>query len=118
MPTNRASRHPALGEMKAHAADAAELLKALGNEQRLLVLCSLAEGPLTVGELNRRVALSQSALSQHLAKLREAGLVETRREAQTIHYSLASGPVTAVMGTLRDIYCARPATTGRAARRA
>ena len=117
MPTNRASRHPALGEMKAHAADAAELLKALGNEQRLLVLCSLAEGPLTVGELNRRVALSQSALSQHLAKLREAGLVETRREAQTIHYSLASGPVTAVMGTLRDIYCAPPATTGRAARR-
>ena len=76
MPTNPASRRPALGEMKAHAADAAELLKALGNEQRLLVLCSLAEGPLTVGELNRRVPLSQSALSQHLAKLREAGLVE------------------------------------------
>lgn len=111
-------RRAALGEMKAHAADAAELLKALGNEQRLLVLCSLAEGPLTVGELNRRVPLSQSALSQHLAKLREAGLVGTRREAQTIHYSLASGPVTAVMATLRDIYCTPPATARRAGRRA
>ena len=118
MSTNYASRRPALGEMKAHAADAAELLKALGNEQRLLVLCSLAEGALTVGELNRRVPLSQSALSQHLAKLREAGLVETRREAQTIHYSLAAGPVTAVMATLRDTYCAPPAGPRRALRRA
>jgi ArsR family transcriptional regulator, virulence genes transcriptional regulator len=118
MSTIPANRRPALGEMKAHAADAAELLKALGDEQRLLVLCSLAEGALTVGELNRRVALSQSALSQHLAKLREAGLVETRREAQTIHYSLASGPVTAVMSTLRDIYCAPAAATRQRARRA
>ncbi|MFO1407613.1 MAG: metalloregulator ArsR/SmtB family transcription factor [Steroidobacteraceae bacterium] len=119
MPTTPVpSRRPPLGDMKAHAADAAELLKALGNEQRLLVLCSLAEGPLTVGELNRRVPLSQSALSQHLAKLREAGLVETRREAQTIHYSLATGPVTSVMATLRDIYCAPAAPLRRSARRA
>ncbi len=98
-----------IAEMHAHAGDAAQLLKALGNEQRLLILCNLLEEPLSVGELNERVALSQSALSQHLALLREAGLVETRREAQTIHYSLSPGPVTQVMAVLQDIYCsARP----------
>ena len=87
-----------------------ELLKALGNEQRLLILCNLLEGPLTVGALNARVDLSQSALSQHLALLREAGLVETRREAQSIYYSLPPGPVTRVMAVLQDIYCGgRPA---------
>jgi DNA-binding transcriptional ArsR family regulator len=107
-----------LADMKAHAADAAGLLKAVGNEQRLLVLCSLSEGPLAVGDLNRRVPLSQSALSQHLAKLREAGLVETRREAQTIYYSLAAGPVTALMSVLRDIYCTPKPAPRRGSRRA
>ena len=102
-----------LDEMKSHAAEAARLMKALGNEQRLLVLCNLLERPMTVGELNARMDLSQSALSQHLALLREAGLVETRREAQSIHYSLPSGPVTRVMGLLQDIYCAPEAPTGR-----
>jgi DNA-binding transcriptional ArsR family regulator len=92
-------------EMHAHAGDAAQLLKTLGNEQRLLVLCNLVGGPLSVGELNERVELSQSALSQHLALLREAGLVETRREAQTIYYTLPPGPVTRVMAVLQDIYC-------------
>jgi DNA-binding transcriptional ArsR family regulator len=91
--------------MQAHAADAAQLLKALGNEQRLLILCNLLEGPLSVGELNQRLDLSQSALSQHLALLRESGLVDTRREAQTIHYSLPDGPVVRVMALLQDIYC-------------
>jgi DNA-binding transcriptional ArsR family regulator len=96
----------ALDQMKAHASDAAALMKALANEQRLLVLCNLLEQPMTVGELNQRMSLSQSALSQHLALLREAGLVETRREAQSIHYSLPPGPVTRVMALLQDIYCA------------
>ncbi len=104
-----------LDEMKSHAADAARLMKALGNEQRLLVLCNLLERPMTVGELNARMDLSQSALSQHLALLREAGLVETRREAQSIHYSLPSGPVTRVMAVLQDIYCAPEAAGGRRA---
>lgn len=99
-------RPPALEAMKDHAADAAQLLKTLGNEQRLLILCNLLERPMTVGELNQSVELSQSALSQHLALLREAGLVETRREAQSIHYSLPSGPVTKVMALLQEIYCA------------
>jgi DNA-binding transcriptional ArsR family regulator len=105
-----AGRPEALEEMKAHAADAAQLLKALGNEQRLLILCNLLERPMSVGELNQRVELSQSALSQHLALLRDAGLVETRREAQTIHYSLPSGPVTRVMALMQEIYCAPAAT--------
>ncbi len=89
-----------------YAGEAAQLLKALGNEQRLLILCNLLDGPLSVGELNQRVDLSQSALSQHLALLRELGLVETRREAQTIFYSLPDGPVVRVMAVLQDIYCA------------
>jgi ArsR family transcriptional regulator, virulence genes transcriptional regulator len=91
--------------IQAHAADAAQLLKALGNEQRLMILCHLLDGPLSVGELNQRVALSQSALSQHLARLRELGLVSTRREAQTIFYSLPDGPVVRVMALMQEIYC-------------
>jgi len=100
-------------EMKAHASDAAQLMKALGNEQRLLILCNLLEGPMTVGELNARVALSQSALSQHLALLREGALVETRREAQSIRYSLPAGPVTRVLTLLQEMYCAPAAGAGR-----
>lgn len=105
--TEPAARGPAaLDQMKVHASDAAALMKTLGNQQRLLVLCNLLEQPMTVGELNQRMSLSQSALSQHLALLREAGLVETRREAQSIHYSLPPGPVTRVMALLQEIYCA------------
>jgi len=74
--------------MQAHAADAAQLLKALANEQRLHILCHLLDGPLSVGELNRRVNLSQSALSQHLALLREAGLLSTRDEGARTYYSI------------------------------
>ena len=101
-----------LAEMHEHAAEAAQLLKALGNEQRLLILCNLLERPLSVGELNEKVDLSQSALSQHLALLRQAGLVETRREAQSIYYSLPSGPVIRVMALMQEIYCRVPVMTG------
>ena len=97
--------------MQAHAADAAQLLKALANEQRLHILCNLLDGPLSVGELNQRLDLSQSALSQHLALLRELDLVDTRREAQTIYYSLPDGPVVRVMALLQDIYCGGEAAT-------
>lgn len=93
-------------QMRLHAADAARLLRALANEKRLMLLCLLVDGERSVGELNARVDLSQSALSQHLAVLREEGLVLTRRDAQTIHYSLAPGPAAAVMHTLHGIYCA------------
>lgn len=91
--------------MRAHAGDAARLLKALANEKRLQVLCLLAEGERSVGEINAMLDLSQSALSQHLAVLREEGLVQTRREAQVIYYSLMPGPAAQVMQTLQGIYC-------------
>lgn len=108
MKSARARPRP-LAEMAAHAEEAARLLRALANPHRLLVLCVLSEGELPVGELNERVPLSQSALSQHLAVLREDGLVTTRREAQTIHYRLAPGPAPALIRTLHRIYCgARP----------
>lgn len=91
--------------MRAHAADAAELLRVLGNPQRLLILCHLVEGEVGVGALRGRLDLSQSALSQHLAVLREAGVVEARRDGLQVFYSLAEGPAREVMATLHDIYC-------------
>ena len=91
--------------MREHAPNAAGLMKALGNESRLMILCTLAEGERSVGELNALIPLSQSALSQQLARLRQQGLVNTRRESQTIHYSLAEGPADRVIHLLHDIYC-------------
>lgn len=111
MPTMQ--RRPALEmnpeAMRAHAGDAARLLRALANDKRLVMLCLLVEGERSVGELNARVELSQSALSQHLALLRADGLVNTRREAQTIYYSLADGPAQRIIETLHGIYCGMPA---------
>ncbi len=104
--------------MRARAGEAAVLLKALANEQRLRVLCLLAEGEQSVGQLNELVELSQSALSQHLAKLREEGLVETRREAQSVFYSLTPGPARQVIATLHDIYCGKAAAGCAPARKA
>ena len=96
---------PNISDMQLHAADAAGLMKALGNESRLMILCVLAEGERSVGDLNTVVPLSQSALSQQLARLRQQGLVKTRRESQTIYYSLAAGPADRVIKLLHDIYC-------------
>jgi DNA-binding transcriptional ArsR family regulator len=95
-------------EMHESAGTVAAFLKALGNEQRLLILCNLFERPLTVGELNERVELSQSALSQHLAVLRDAGFVDYRRESQSIYYSVKAGPVTRVMAVLQEVFCPVP----------
>ncbi|WNK18858.1 metalloregulator ArsR/SmtB family transcription factor [Halomonas piscis] len=80
----------------------ARILKAMANAKRLHILCLLAEGELSVTRLNQQLALSQSALSQHLAILRQQSLVTTRRESQTIHYSLASDTVKAVIQALAD----------------
>jgi DNA-binding transcriptional ArsR family regulator len=96
-------------EMRAHSEEAARLLKALSNSSRLMVLCSLAKGELSVGEINARVPLSQSALSQHLGVLRRDGLVNTRRSAQVIYYRLADGPAGRVIETLHDIFCGHAA---------
>ena len=90
--------------MRRNADAAARLLKTLANDQRLRVLCFLGEGEMTVGQINERVDLSQSALSQHLAKLRAEGIVATRRDAQTIYYSLADDAVRQIIETLHDIY--------------
>ena len=88
------------------AGEAATLMKALSNEHRLLILCHLvSEEELTVGALVERVGLSQSALSQHLARLRSEGLVSFRREAQTLRYRIADRRAAQVLGLLRDLFC-------------
>lgn len=105
---NTRRRTPAIDPdaMRRHAGDASRLLKALGNEKRLQLLCLLVDGEHSVGELNARLDLSQSALSQHLALLRQDGLVVSRREAQAVYYSLAPGPAERILETLHGIYCA------------
>ena len=108
MPEKQADINFLSEQMQLHAADAADLMKALGNESRLMILCTLAGGERSVGELNEIVPLSQSALSQQLARLRQQGLVTTRRESQTIFYSLMPGPVDQVIKVLHDVYCGVP----------
>ena len=80
-----------LAELQANSEQAAELLKTAGNPHRLMILCLLSEGEMSVGELNERIDLAQSPLSQHLAILRRTGLVSTRRDGQTIFYSVLYG---------------------------
>jgi DNA-binding transcriptional ArsR family regulator len=95
-----------LAELEKKAGDAARLMRMLANEQRLLILCRLAAGgEMSVGELVEAGDLGQSALSQHLAKLREEGLVATRRDAQTIHYRIGDRRAARVLALLKDIYC-------------
>ena len=107
-----ALKMPSPQQMARHADEAAGLLKALAHPARLLVLCQLVEGECSVGELQPITGLSMSALSQHLAVLRELELVSTRRESQTIYYSLADGPAVGVLDALHAAYCA----TGRSGR--
>ncbi len=91
--------------LHAHTARAAALLKALANDRRLLILCTLLDGERTVSELEAKVGLGQSALSQHLARLRRDGLVTTRRAAQHIHYRLASPEAQVILDALASLYC-------------
>ncbi len=91
--------------MRANAGRASDLLKALASDKRLMILCLLVEGERSVGDLNARLDLSQPALSQHLKVLRDEGLVDTRRDAQSIRYSLVPGPAQRILQTLHDIYC-------------
>ena len=93
-------------QLAAQSADAATLLRALANEQRLLILCHLsAAGELSVSALGERMSLSQSALSQHLARLREDGIVGFRREAQTLFYHIADDRAARLLELLHDLYC-------------
>ncbi len=93
-------------EMEGKAEEAARLLGTLANAKRLMALCHLLEGEKSVNQLAAMIDLSPTALSQHLARMRDLRLVETRREGQTIHYRLASREVAAVLETLYRIYCA------------
>lgn len=105
-PRRKAAALPSPEDMAAHADEAAGLLKALAHPARLLVLCQLVEGESSVGELQPITGLSMSALSQHLAVLRDMGLVTTRRESQSIVYALADGPAVGVLDALHAAYCA------------
>jgi DNA-binding transcriptional ArsR family regulator len=93
-------------ELAENSMHAEELLKALANAHRLMILCELKDGERSVSALERVVPLAQSALSQHLAKLREGGIVTTRREAQTIYYSLSDARVSRLIEVLHEIFCA------------
>lgn len=98
--------HSGIAELERKAAQAASLLKLLANENRLLILCRLAmTREMAVNELAAAVGLSQSALSQHLAKMRKEGLLATRREAQTVFYRIADPNAERLLKLLKDIYC-------------
>ena len=87
------------------AGRAAAMLRLLANEKRLMILCQLADGELSVGQIQARVDLSQSALSQHLALLRTQGVVSTRRDGQTIFYTVTDHAALRVIQTLAELYC-------------
>ncbi|MGB6397004.1 MAG: metalloregulator ArsR/SmtB family transcription factor [Bradyrhizobium sp.] len=92
--------------MESAADQASELLKALSNRHRLLIICQLIDGERSVGELAEFLNLRDSTVSQHLALLRKDGLVSARRDAQTIYYSIASAPAREILKTLYQVYCA------------
>jgi len=94
-----------LQDMMNNSAKAVRLLKAVSNERRLLILCHLLNGELSVGEMNDKLGLSQSALSQHLALLRRNKLVKTRKEAQTVFYSMNSKEAEALIALMHSLYC-------------
>lgn len=92
-------------DMAKHAAEAANLLKAIANPSRLMILCKLIDGEMSVGELNANIDLSQSALSQHLAALRKEQLVATRKESQTVYYRLEGEQALAIIQVLQTLFC-------------
>jgi DNA-binding transcriptional ArsR family regulator len=101
-------RHDAdidLEQMAQSANRASALMKTLGHKDRLMILCHLADGEKSVGEIARLLEISQSPLSQHLSRMRREGLVETRREAQSIFYSLKSGEASRIVEVLYELFC-------------
>lgn len=109
----RAPPH-AVDALRGHADAATALLKAIGSRNRLLLLCQLAEGERSVGELAEGLGLAQSVVSQHLALLRHDGVVAGRRAAQSIHYRIVDARAKALMATLYDLFCGRGADQGQA----
>ena len=102
-----------LVDLKLKAEAAEKLLKAMASQPRLMILCELLQGERTVTALQQAVGLSMSAMSQHLARLRIDALVSTRRESQTIHYSLSSEPARTLIGALYELYCSPVDVTTR-----
>lgn len=94
-------------QMATNAEEAEKFLKCIANRNRLMILCDLLDGGKSVGELNEDIPLSQSALSQHLSVLREAGMVTTERDSQTIYYSLADKRVKTLLQTLYTLFCGK-----------
>jgi ArsR family transcriptional regulator, virulence genes transcriptional regulator len=93
--------------MRDNAAKAAELMKLLGHPHRMMILCELKLGERSVGELSERIGIPQSPLSQHLARMRHENVVTSRREAQTVYYSLVGNEVAAVISLLYELYCSQ-----------
>jgi DNA-binding transcriptional ArsR family regulator len=97
---------PSIQQLAVQSEHAAALLRALANEQRLLILCHLSvAGELSVSALGERMTLSQSALSQHLGRLRDDGIVTFRREAQTLFYHIADEKAARLLALLHDLFC-------------
>jgi ArsR family transcriptional regulator, virulence genes transcriptional regulator len=96
-----------LKQLEKNAHKASDLLGAMANTSRLMILCRLADGERSVSDLQPLIGLSQSALSQHLAVLRRRHLVRTRREGQSIYYSLSSGEAASIIQTLHEQFCRR-----------
>lgn len=103
-----------MAKLEANALRASNLLKAMANPARLMVLCQIAEGEKSVNELAEAVGLSQSGLSQHLTVLRNRNLVTRRRDGQTIFYSLSSAEAASVMATLYELFCRKSASAAPA----
>ena len=103
--SNTEDQDKATHALQARADYVAGRLALVANAKRLLILCELSKGERSVGALQQAVRLSQSALSQHLAKLREAGMVDTRRESQTIFYRISDPDLSVLMGALYDAFC-------------
>lgn len=99
-------------EFEARAGEAEAFLRSIASRHRLMILCALVEGEMQVGELVRRLGLSQSNLSQHLARLREEGLVAPRREGTTVFYRIGSDRVQPILAALYRLFCAGPERPG------
>lgn len=105
-------------DMSRSAAEAASFLKSLSHEQRLMILCHLCSGEKSVGELMEHLGLRQAATSQMLARLREDGLVQNRRDGKMIFYRLASGETAEVIGLLHRLFCEKPRSAADLQKRA
>ena len=105
VPQLEAAAAARMAELQENARHVAGMLKAMSNPARLVILCQLVEGERSVGELERTVGISQSGISQHLAVLRRLAVVKSRRQRQTVLYSLASDDIAAMMAAIHAIFC-------------